>query len=145
MHLFFRFTTKSKVNYELIRTIKKIGTRFRKCLPHRRVDSSWFKYETLSYKKNAKKVLIRSDKTGETRYEKYCNFQSSFMTNLVWRHWLKNRSILLIYSHYQSIIGQYFHYASTRQVFFCPLKDNNSSNHDIDGVDTGIESSFLKR
>ena len=55
---FFRLTTKSKVNYKLIRTIKKIGTRFRKCLPHRRVDLCWFKYETLSYKKKMQKKCL---------------------------------------------------------------------------------------
>ena len=41
------------------------------------------------------------------------------------RHWLKNRFILLISSNYQSIIGQYSYFASTRQVFFCLLKDSN--------------------
>ena len=51
----------------------------------------------------------------------------------------------LIYFHYQRFIGQYFYFASTRLVFFCPFKENNQFSHDIDGVATGIESPFLKK
>ena len=50
--------------------------------------------------------------------------------------------MLLIHYHYQLIIGQYFYFASTRQVFFCPFKDNNQFSHDIDGVAIGIKSPF---
>ena len=53
--------------------------------------------------------------------------------------------MLLIYFHYQRIIGQYFYFAPTRQFFFCPFEENNQFSHDIDGVATGIESPFFNR
>ena len=40
-------------------TIKGIGTGFQKCFTHRPVDSSWFKYETLSYKKKRSSEVTR--------------------------------------------------------------------------------------
>ena len=65
------------------------------------------------------------------------------MTNQpVWRPWLKNDLMLLDYSHYKRIIGQYFYFASTCQVFFRPFEDKNQFNYNIDGVVPEIESPF---
>ena len=100
-------------------TIKGIGTRFQTCLTHRWVDSSWFKYETLSYKKKCSSEVTRLAKL--------------VIKNIV-RFFINRIPIKSLVLLRRQIIDS--------QIFLFRLTTNSKINHELNGTITTISIRF---
>ena len=100
-------------------TVKAIGTRFQKCLTHRRVDSSWFKYETLSYKKKCSSEVTRLAKLVTKTYVIF------FINRIPIESLVLLRRLII-----------------DSQIFLFRLTTNSKINHELNGTITTISIQF---